>query len=493
MKKQHLLSHRTLLISGLLLYALTAWYSEGYHHPDEHFQILEFAQYKLGRSTASELPWEFSAQIRPGLQPFLAYAAIRMAEMSGIRDPFIQAFLMRWCSGWLCLWVYFRWAARLERETPGTDTGKWLRWSVLLLWFVPYLSVRFSSENMAGCSFAAGALLLLNNVETPHNRHRIVRLMLAGLLLGLSFFFRYQMAFALMGLGAWLLLQQRRTEQRPATLPYLLPGAALALLIGLLTDAWLYSRWSFPAYHYFVSNIVDNKAADWGVSPWWYYFTETFATAVPPLSILLLFFLSLGCWAGRRSLLAWSFLPFLLAHMLVGHKELRFLYPMLLPVLVLSVQGMTQVRQYLSTHDTARRWYLRLFRFALCINIALLPARCLLAAQESVACYRFLYHYAADAPLRVFSHKKFLYEVVGLNMNFYRAPHIQNTLYIDIKAKTVRAGDLLLSQDLQLKQAPPGVSTQRIYAYFPDWILNVNLNDWQSRTRMWSVHEVGGE
>ena len=63
-------------------------------------------------------------------------------------------------------------------------------------------------------------------------------------------------------------------------------------------------------------------------------------------------------------------------------------------------------------------------------------------------------------------------------------------MYVDIKAKKMPDGALLLSQDLQLKNPPKDAATERIYAYFPDWILNVNLNDWQSRTRMWSLYKV---
>ena len=236
--------------------------------------------------------------------------------------------------------------------------------------------------------------------------------------------------------------------------------------------------------------IIDDKAAYWGTSPWWYYLRETLLTAVPPVSAFLLFFLFLGIWMGRKHLLVWSLLPFLLAHFVVGHKELRFMFPMLLPVLVLSVWGMRAVEKYLSTRVTVRRWYSRLFALTLTVNGLLLVGRCLLTAQESVACFRFLYDYTALKPAIVYSHKKMLYEVVGLNMNFYRAPNIKNEMYVDIKAKKIPAGALLLSQDMQLKNPPENSETERIYAYFPDWILHVNMNDWQSRTRMWSLHIV---
>jgi phosphatidylinositol glycan class B len=477
---------RYLIITSLLLYTVTAWFSEGYHHPDEHFQVIELANYKLGRSPAADLPWEYEAQIRPGLQPALACTIIKTAELTGIQNPFIQAFLMRLLSGFLCLWLYFGWAKRLDSQ-PG-QAGDYLRWAVVLLWFVPYLSVRFSSENMAGLSFAGGLLLLLQGLEK-----RPARLLLAGFLLGLSFFFRYQMGFALAGMAAWLCWQWYGSGKfvKPASL--LFAGFAAACILGFGSDIWLYGTYTFAPYNYFISNIVDNKAAYWGTSPWWFYFEQTVLTAVPPVSVLLLLFLGIGVWKKQAHVLVWSLLPFLLAHIVVGHKEMRFMYPMLLPVLALCVWGWMETVRWLAPRTTAWRWSRRFFVFSLVINCLLLPARSLLAAQESVACFRFLYNYAAEKPVRVYSHKKLLYEAVGLNMNFYRSPNIENLMYLDIKAKKIPDGALLLSQDLQLKNPPAGMQTERIYAYFPDWILNVNLNDWQSRTRMWSVHKAVGK
>src|ERR1700757_84805 len=76
-------------IWGLLINIVAAWFSVGYHHPDEHFQILEVCNYKLENSPVTDLPWEFAAKIRPGLQPFIAYCFITVFNAVGINSPFI--------------------------------------------------------------------------------------------------------------------------------------------------------------------------------------------------------------------------------------------------------------------------------------------------------------------------------------------------------------------------------------------------------------------
>jgi phosphatidylinositol glycan class B len=54
-----------------------AWLSQGYFHPDEYFQTVEFASYKLGVTAQAELPWEFAERMRPFLQPATYYALAR--------------------------------------------------------------------------------------------------------------------------------------------------------------------------------------------------------------------------------------------------------------------------------------------------------------------------------------------------------------------------------------------------------------------------------
>ncbi|MEO6759288.1 MAG: hypothetical protein ABIO24_07520, partial [Saprospiraceae bacterium] len=86
-----MMSNFYLGIAGFLVYGVTAWFSAGYHHPDEHFQLLELANYKLGGTTAAELSWEFRDRIRPGLQPWIACEVIR--GMRGVGPVLVLATL----------------------------------------------------------------------------------------------------------------------------------------------------------------------------------------------------------------------------------------------------------------------------------------------------------------------------------------------------------------------------------------------------------------
>src|ERR1700757_3211135 len=84
-----------IFLLGLLVFVVAAFFSVGYHQPDEHFQILEFCNYKLGRSPAADLALEFKTQSRPTLQPYIAYVIIKALSAIGIENPFTWAFVLR--------------------------------------------------------------------------------------------------------------------------------------------------------------------------------------------------------------------------------------------------------------------------------------------------------------------------------------------------------------------------------------------------------------
>ena len=86
---------------AFILHLCAVTWSVGYYHTDEHFQILEFLNFKLGRSSSPELAVEFGARIRPWLQPGLDYLVARGLTRVGVSNPFDWAWVFRLISGFL--------------------------------------------------------------------------------------------------------------------------------------------------------------------------------------------------------------------------------------------------------------------------------------------------------------------------------------------------------------------------------------------------------
>ena len=100
------IKYKLLILSiAILVHIICAWNSSAYIHPDEHFQLLEFANYKFGQTQSSNLAWEFDAKMRPGIQPFIAFTVIKASSFVGIDNPNYVAFVLRLLSTFLAFFV----------------------------------------------------------------------------------------------------------------------------------------------------------------------------------------------------------------------------------------------------------------------------------------------------------------------------------------------------------------------------------------------------
>jgi hypothetical protein len=302
-----------ILISGHLL---AAWTSFGYHHPDEHYQILEWANHFVGLNPdAASLPWEYAARIRPWFQPLIHAFTMKGLILAGIYEPFSAATLARTAYGLLNVWALVRiWLFLKPRYALPPVAAL----AISCLWFLPYIHVRTSSENLAGI-FLSFALLGLMEDKRP---------LRTGILFGFAFLARYQIALGLVGLGAALLIRNRRILRSHLLL---VTGFLIPVAIGTVLDRMGYGLWSFSPYHYFKVNLLDGVAARYNPYPWWMYF-RWIAELLPPISIPLfagtLLFLKRAQPSDRVTLGAFIG-SFFLLHCLLTNKEYRFLFPIL--------------------------------------------------------------------------------------------------------------------------------------------------------------------
>src|SRR5689334_12377178 len=94
---------RAVMLS-LVLHFIAAVMSGGFYHNDEHFQILEFVNAKLGRSPFADLPLEFREVMRPWLLPAILTGLTRVLESLGIHSPLSWAMTYRFFAsliGWI--------------------------------------------------------------------------------------------------------------------------------------------------------------------------------------------------------------------------------------------------------------------------------------------------------------------------------------------------------------------------------------------------------
>lgn len=191
------------------------------------------------------------------------------------------------------------------------------------------INVRFSSEVWSGL-----CLLLVIGLVHSEEKLGIQKCLLIGLFSGLGFEFRYQLAFALVGIFFWLL----RIRRVPlSSLFYMAAGFLLPVVLCILLDSWFYGEFVIAPFNYFKYNILYDVVSSFGVSPWYYYWEQLLVRPSMLIGIILLLSTIVLCIYMSNNIIVWAFLPFILIHTLIPHKEYRFMFPIfnLLPIMMI--------------------------------------------------------------------------------------------------------------------------------------------------------------
>jgi GPI mannosyltransferase 3 len=500
-----------LVVGGLAVAVASAWFNRGFLSYDEHFQILEFAWYKLGRAPAETLAWEFREQMRPGLQPLMVVWATRGLETVGVLSPFVLAFLLRLVSGLLGVWVSLAVAVRVLPEIRSERLKVALVAGTMFLWFLPFAHVRFSADNWGGLLFFAGLCLLMDPVggaddgasaTSTRNRSHwlpgpVAASAAAGLLWGLGFYFRYQIGFSIAGAGCWLLFVRRA---RLAVVAALATSFLIACAAGAMADRWLYDAWVFTPYEYFRANLIENKAAGFGVEPWWFFGGQMLLFLMPPFSVVLVGLLGAAAWYDRRHVLVWATVPFLVGHSLIGHKEVRFLTPItyaLVPLLVLSADRFASGASVTLTRwaqSPAGRFGARAFVAANLVALAVMTVK---PSHETEVLFRWLWDASEKQPITVYTATESPYRFLSLEICFYRHPDttVRNFETIENlrQAAAAAPGRVFF---FHRSFSPPdwltasGLEVAPVARTLPQWVTRVNVNNWVSRMRVWTVFSI---
>lgn len=326
-------------IALIVGHGIASFLSYGFHHPDEHFQILEWANYFAGNSPdASHLPWEFAAQIRPWFQPILHAFFIKTFQLFGIYEPFSTAVFFRLCYAALNVWTVLALWNHFQKKYALSP-----KWFLLLgtLWFFPYIHVRTSSENLAGI-FTAFALLTLDQVPETHFQKAKGAFFKSGIGLGFAFIARYQIALGIAGVALALLIRDRGLRK---THWAMLGGFLVPVALGVFFDRWGYGNWVFTPYLYYKVNIVQNVAASFNPYPWYQYFIWVLQL-IPFISLPILYGSTRFTLKHKLDFFGAFFVSFFVLHWFITNKEYRFLFPILNFVPLMAMAWFQQSKKF---------------------------------------------------------------------------------------------------------------------------------------------------
>lgn len=479
---------------ALVLHFLAGLQTAGWNHLDEHYQILEFANAMLGKTPRSHLAWEYPARLRPALQPAIYAVVAKGLGAVGIENPFTWATVFRVLSALVSWFTTMLLGLAAFRSFGSSPLRRWVFPTLALAWFLPYLHGRTSSENLSEACFVAGTALLwlrFGSIDSrAGNRDLPASLaLLVGLLYGLSFEFRFQAGALVAGAGFWCLFV-RRLSWKPIAL--LTVGLLTAIAVGTGVDRWFYGEWAFAPWNYLRVNVFEHKASSFGVSPWYAYIPGLIERGAPPYSLVLIAGVFWTWFTRRWSLLTWSTVPFVLLHMAIAHKEMRFLYPMASIALVMMLQAFDDQRERLGRlvqHRAVRAalWVL------VGVNVFLLAVATMRPAQHVISLFEAIYD-RANGPITVFYDKKDPWDLSKtLPVDFYRPAGLTiEELGSDqeIRARALPEFRLMMPFfDPPERLASLGITCEPEFRTLPDWIRKLDFNGWVGRSGIWTLFE----
>ena len=408
----------------VIVFFITAYNSHGFYHPDEHYQILEFANAKLGLQSTETLAWEYRDQIRPTLQPLVCYFVFKILYVLNIVNPYNQAFCLRLLTA-LFAFIAIHFFVRNTKhlfENKAIQNG----YSLLsyFLWFIPFLNVRFSSETWSGLFFLLALAFVLKKSSKKSS------LFSTGILLGLSFLFRFQIAFAILGLFLWLFFVNKT---KIYSLVITSMGFLFVLMFGVCVDSWFYGNFVFTPWNYFYATILDHDAPDFGTSPWYFYLVKLIS--FPNIMVGACFMLSIIILLIKtpQNIFLWCFIPFLFVHSLIPHKEERFIFPLAYLFAVILTTAYNLLYDFIQKRTLTKILnYVVLILFTTINIIGLLVMSNLGADKGRIAMTKYVYDHYKNRPVNIL----FLSNSNPYNpwhfgaIQFYLPNNIQNQTHI---------------------------------------------------------------
>lgn len=327
---------------------------------DQHFQIIEFSLNQLGQPSGAPYVWEYENFVRGTIQVYLFSGFHLTLNAIGITDPYTQLTVLRILLG-IAMFIVFNLLAIHYFK----NASQKIFLVVLLLmnfsWSLPYTRTLFCGEMMSSLFFF-GTLLLY---EKTKNKRGIWYPVLTGFLFSLAFYFRFQTAFFLLGIGIWLLFFEKRYR-------HILPiavGFIIGIALNVVLDHRYYNEWVFTPYEYYTANITDGRADGFGTSSFTRYIALIIFVSPAPLLSIVLFYYALKSLARQYyNPVFLSVTIFIFLHCLVGHKEERFMFPIFsaMPLII----GWS-LPSLLTFFDSAKPWIRKFLRFMMWFSIVL--------------------------------------------------------------------------------------------------------------------------
>ncbi len=350
------------MAAGFFFRMLAVFFSKGYGMSDDHFLIIEAAQYWVDYGFRHWLP-TVGATTPDGHSLFYSgihYYIFLCLKWLGINNPQGKMYIIRLLHAvWSMFTIYFGY--KIAKSAAGQKTANRVGLILALLFFFPMFSVRNLVEMVCIPPLVIGTWFMTE----PARKDRLSSFAWAGLLFGIAFNIRFQSLFFVGGAGLVLIFERHWKK----LFMFSLTCFITIFLVQGVADMVIWKR-PFAEFFEYVNYNLQNKYA-YSTGVWYKYILLIGGILIPPVSLFLIFGY-LRSWR-RYSMLFLPAFVFLVFHSMFPNKQERFILPVIPFIIILGCIGW---KEYLVTSGfwmNKTRLLNRCWGFFWTVNCLLLP------------------------------------------------------------------------------------------------------------------------
>ncbi|KAF3649801.1 putative E3 ubiquitin-protein ligase XBAT32-like [Capsicum annuum] len=318
-KFTHPLLNNNVFYLCLFFRFINAFFVQTYFNPDEHWQALEVAHHiSFGYG---HLTWEWEKGIRSYLHPVIFAALYKVLAFLNLDKPWFMIRTPRLLQSVFSA-IGDLYLFKLSQEIFGDSVAKFALFAQLTNWFMFFCITRTLSNSLET------VLTVVSLYYWPCIRPSASKISRGSRKWGLAI---AALACAVRPTSAitWIyigLLELYLTRDKlKFVLLEVIPIGTLILGLTFLVDGWMYGTWVLVPLNFLKFNFLSSGGDYYGTHVWHWYFSQGFTVMV----FTFLPFSLAGIFKSKQwklsGLIAWC----LGIYSLLGHKEFRFVLPVL--------------------------------------------------------------------------------------------------------------------------------------------------------------------
>ncbi|MED6133352.1 Mannosyltransferase aptg1 [Stylosanthes scabra] len=319
-------SEKRVLVSCLVFRMVNSLLVQTYFNPDEHWQGPEVA-HRIAFGYG-HLTWEWKAAIRSYLHPLLFVPLYKLLAFLHLDTPFVMMKAPRLLQSVFAA-VGDLYSYKLSAVLFDHYVAKWALFSQLANWFMFYCSVRTLSNSLETVLTIVSLYFwpcMTSSSGTSSTVSRKWALVFAALACAI------RPTSAIIWLYVGLLEFVKARDKLKLLFLEVAPIGILVLGLTCLLDRIMYGTWILVPLNFLKFNFLSSGGDYYGTHKWHWYFTQGF----PVMIFSYLPFCIAGIIYSKQwryaCLLAWV----LGLYSVLGHKEFRFVLPVLPIALIFS-------------------------------------------------------------------------------------------------------------------------------------------------------------